>query len=69
MGDPAGIGPEIIMKALSHPEVHDLCQPLVIGDAARLRRAGDIVGAGSRSTPLPMQARQGSARAPSSAWT
>ncbi|MFC6789110.1 4-hydroxythreonine-4-phosphate dehydrogenase PdxA [Methylobacterium komagatae] len=46
MGDPAGIGPEIIMKALSHPEVHDLCQPLVIGDAARLRRAGDIVGAG-----------------------
>ena len=46
MGDPAGIGPEIIMKALAHPEVHALCHPLVIGDAARLRRAGDIVGAG-----------------------
>lgn len=45
MGDPAGIGPEIIMKALARPEVHAWCRPLVIGDAARLRRAGDIVGA------------------------
>jgi 4-hydroxythreonine-4-phosphate dehydrogenase len=46
MGDPAGIGPEIIMKALAHAEVHAMCRPLVIGDAARLRRAGEIVGAG-----------------------
>ena len=45
MGDPAGIGPEIIMKALAHPEVHALCRPLVIGDAGRLRQAGRIVGA------------------------
>lgn len=45
MGDPAGIGPEIIMKALARPEVHAICRPLVVGDAARLVRAGDIVGA------------------------
>jgi 4-phospho-D-threonate 3-dehydrogenase / 4-phospho-D-erythronate 3-dehydrogenase len=44
MGDAAGIGPEIIMKALSSAEVHALCKPLVIGDGARLRRAGQIVG-------------------------
>ena len=44
MGDAAGIGPEIIMKALALPEVHGLCKPLVIGDAGQLRRAGDIVG-------------------------
>lgn len=44
MGDPAGIGPEIIMKALAQPEAHALCRPLVIGDAARLRQAGKIVG-------------------------
>ena len=44
MGDAAGIGPEIIMKALGAPEVHALCQPLVIGDGERLRRAGDILG-------------------------
>jgi 4-hydroxythreonine-4-phosphate dehydrogenase len=44
MGDAAGVGPEIIMKSLSHPEVHQLCCPLVIGDAARLRTAGTITG-------------------------
>ncbi len=45
MGDPAGIGPEIIMKALALPEVHAICRPLVVGDAMRLRQAGRIVGA------------------------
>ena len=43
MGDAAGVGPEIIMKGLSHLEVHELCCPLVIGDAERLRTAGTIV--------------------------
>jgi 4-hydroxythreonine-4-phosphate dehydrogenase len=43
MGDAAGIGPEIIMKALAVPQVHAFCRPLVVGDAARLRQAGDIV--------------------------
>jgi 4-hydroxythreonine-4-phosphate dehydrogenase len=44
MGDAAGIGPEIIMKALAHDEVYQRCRPLVIGDAGRLRQAGDLVG-------------------------
>ena len=44
MGDGAGVGPEIIMKALSHAEIHELCCPLVIGDADRLRTAGIIAG-------------------------
>lgn len=43
MGDAAGIGPEIIMKALAAPQVRGFCRPLVVGDAARLRRAGEIV--------------------------
>ena len=43
MGDAAGIGPEIVMKALGAPAVRALCNPLVIGDAARLRRAGELV--------------------------
>jgi 4-hydroxythreonine-4-phosphate dehydrogenase len=43
MGDPAGIGPEIVMKALASPEVRALCRPLVVGDAERLRAAGKIV--------------------------
>ena len=44
MGDPAGIGPEIIMKALAAPAVHAFCNPLVIGDVERLRLAGQRVG-------------------------
>ncbi|MBR7018156.1 MAG: 4-hydroxythreonine-4-phosphate dehydrogenase PdxA [Prevotella sp.] len=33
MGDPAGIGPEIIVKALSLEETYNKCRPIVIGDA------------------------------------
>ena len=44
MGDPAGVGPEIIMKSLAHADLFERCRPLVIGDAARLRQAGKIVG-------------------------
>jgi len=44
MGDAAGVGPEIIMKALAHREVYERCKPLIIGDASRLRQAGEIVG-------------------------
>jgi 4-hydroxythreonine-4-phosphate dehydrogenase len=45
MGDPAGVGPEIIMKSLAHADLYDRCRPLVIGDLERLRQAGKIVGA------------------------
>lgn len=44
MGDGAGVGPEIIMKALVDPHVYDRCSPFVIGDPKILRRAGRIVG-------------------------
>jgi 4-hydroxythreonine-4-phosphate dehydrogenase len=45
MGDPAGVGPEVIMKALAHPEVHEFCRPSVIGDRKRLEKAVAITGA------------------------
>lgn len=32
MGDPAGIGPEISIKALAKPELYKKCKPLLIGD-------------------------------------
>jgi 4-phospho-D-threonate 3-dehydrogenase / 4-phospho-D-erythronate 3-dehydrogenase len=44
MGDAAGIGPEVVMKALAVPEVYEMCRPLVVGDAGRLRKAAKIVG-------------------------
>jgi 4-hydroxythreonine-4-phosphate dehydrogenase len=45
MGDAAGVGPEILMKALAHATVYERCRPLVIGDAERLRAAGRSTGA------------------------
>jgi 4-hydroxythreonine-4-phosphate dehydrogenase len=36
MGDAAGIGPEIIVKALSLEEIYEICRPIVIGDASVL---------------------------------
>ena len=38
MGDPAGVGPEITVKALQDPKVYESCKPLVVGDAAILER-------------------------------
>ncbi|MCK5398061.1 MAG: 4-hydroxythreonine-4-phosphate dehydrogenase PdxA, partial [Thermoplasmata archaeon] len=32
MGDPAGIGPEIIVKALADRNIYVLCRPVVLGD-------------------------------------
>ncbi|MGC9520962.1 MAG: 4-hydroxythreonine-4-phosphate dehydrogenase PdxA [Anaerolineae bacterium] len=39
MGDPAGIGPEIVLKALSHADLYRRCRPWVIGDRRILSRA------------------------------
>jgi 4-hydroxythreonine-4-phosphate dehydrogenase len=44
MGDAAGIGPEVIIKAMADPAVHARCRVLVIGDLGRLADAGKIVG-------------------------
>jgi len=39
LGDPAGIGPEITVKALADPKLYEHCRPVVIGDSAVLQRA------------------------------
>ncbi|MBZ9937245.1 4-hydroxythreonine-4-phosphate dehydrogenase PdxA [Mesorhizobium sp. BR1-1-16] len=44
MGDAAGVGPEIIMKSLAHRALFEECRPIVIGDAARLRKARALLG-------------------------
>jgi len=38
MGDPAGIGPEIAVKALLGKEIHNICRPLIVGDVAVLQQ-------------------------------
>ena len=44
MGDPAGNGPEITIKALAHAGLYDRCAPIVVGDAAILEQAARFVG-------------------------
>ncbi len=39
MGDPAGVGAEIVVKALSRPEVYSRAQPFAVGSAACLKSA------------------------------
>jgi 4-hydroxythreonine-4-phosphate dehydrogenase len=39
MGEPGGIGPEVIVKALTNNTVRRCCSPVVIGDAAIIREA------------------------------
>ncbi len=44
LGDAAGIGPEVVAKALAAEEVHDICRPLVIGERSVLQKALDLTG-------------------------
>ncbi|MGW5643777.1 4-hydroxythreonine-4-phosphate dehydrogenase PdxA [Saccharopolyspora sp. NPDC003752] len=44
MGDAAGVGPEVVVRALVEPEVRGLARCVVVGDAARLARAAEICG-------------------------
>lgn len=36
MGDPAGIGPEVVLKAVAEEEVQRVCVPVIVGDAQLL---------------------------------
>jgi 4-hydroxythreonine-4-phosphate dehydrogenase len=39
MGDPAGIGPEVVLKALADATTRAACHPLILGDWGVLQRA------------------------------
>jgi 4-hydroxythreonine-4-phosphate dehydrogenase len=44
IGDPAGIGPEICLKAALDPLVHAACDPVLIGDAGIVERHATLCG-------------------------
>jgi 4-hydroxythreonine-4-phosphate dehydrogenase len=46
MGDPAGVGPEIVLKALADPEVAPLATWIMVGDSRILEMAGRVTGLG-----------------------
>ena len=61
MGDPAGIGPEVVLKAVAEEEIQRTCLPIIVGDAQLLAHTArtldlqsgyDIVRVGE---PLPDQ--------------
>ena len=44
VGDPAGIGPEIALKAAAHADVVAVCEPILYGPASAAAGAGFAVG-------------------------
>jgi 4-hydroxythreonine-4-phosphate dehydrogenase len=52
MGDPAGVGPEIVVKALSRARVRELCRPIVVGDAGVIANAAKILHVPAKVGPV-----------------
>ena len=52
MGDPAGIGPEVIIKSLSVPEVRDVCFPIIIGSVSIILKTADFIRSGIPIIPV-----------------
>ena len=50
MGDPAGVGPELCVQALSSPDVLRLCHPVVFGSLDVLKRVSVAI-----ARPLPAE--------------
>ena len=44
MGDPAGIGPEIAVKALQQKHLYEICRPLMVGDASVMEQIIGLLG-------------------------
>ena len=44
IGDIAGVGPEIVVKALNHKEVYNWCNPVVVGEREAISRALEVTG-------------------------
>lgn len=43
LGDPAGIGPEIVLKLLERPRIYELCRPIIIGNFELLSRTAQWI--------------------------
>ncbi len=44
MGDPCGIGPEVVVKALADPRVYASCRPVVVGNTYAMQQAVRLTG-------------------------
>lgn len=55
LGDPAGIGPEVVLRALTSRKIYQHCRPLVIGDAQFLSLRNYRAGLKIRPVLNPLQ--------------
>ncbi len=60
IGDPAGVGPEIVLKALSDPEIRHFANWIVVGDRGVLRKTAatcrmDVSGLPTILGPTPIR--------------
>ncbi len=44
LGDPCGIGPEVLVKAWHSGQLHSICEPVLIGSCAVMREAARLCG-------------------------
>jgi len=54
IGDPAGIGPEIVLKALKNESLFEVCRPVVIGSPGVLRKIDALLGTGLELNPVEL---------------
>jgi len=53
MGDPNGIGPEVLIRALHHLHPFNEWEPLIFGDMEIIKEINKAVGASFSFTPIP----------------
>ncbi len=52
MGDPRGIGPEVVAKAFARDSLHRVCSPFVLGDLNALQRTLGALGAALKAVKM-----------------
>ncbi len=55
MGDPAGVGPEVCLKAAQHPRVRKSSRPLIVGDLGVLRAHARKMGIPGRLSSVTLE--------------
>jgi 4-hydroxythreonine-4-phosphate dehydrogenase len=52
IGDPAGIGPEIVLRAVAEVELRAICSPVIIGSAAEIQKQASSLSLNARFPTL-----------------
>ncbi|QCQ22341.1 4-hydroxythreonine-4-phosphate dehydrogenase PdxA [Desulfoglaeba alkanexedens] len=53
VGDPTGVGPEIVCRAVMRPQVFQHAMPLIVGDAMAMERAWNLLSSNAGRGPRP----------------